>query len=137
MQIIGIDIGGTKCAISEADSSAVALSAARLPLRRDRYHKEAEIREVSRFPTSDVRPTLDRIFSEVEALVKAEAQKEESRSPVFGISCGGPLNAKRGVILSPPNLPGWDEIEIVAELTRRFGGEAFLMNDANACALAE
>lgn len=23
-----------------------------------------------------------------------------------GISCGGPLDSKNGVILSPPNLPG-------------------------------
>jgi len=137
MQIIGIDIGGTKCAISEADFSVFNTIRGRLPLRRDRYREEAELQEVARFPTRDVRTTLDRIFSEVEALVKAEAEKEEPRSPVFGISCGGPLDAKRGVILSPPNLPGWDEIEIVAELTRRFGGEAFLMNDANACALAE
>jgi glucokinase len=47
------------------------------------------------------------------------------------------LDSQRGVILSPPNLPGWDEVHITHELTGRFGGAAYLMNDANACALAE
>jgi glucokinase len=55
----------------------------------------------------------------------------------LGVSCGGPLDATQGLILSPPNLPGWDRIAICAELTARFGCRAFLMNDANACALAE
>ena len=34
----------------------------------------------------------------------------------IGISCGGPLNSQRGVILGPPNLPGWDDVEIVKQI---------------------
>jgi glucokinase len=57
---------------------------------------------------------------------------------VFGVSCGGPLDPPAGVIRSPPNLPpSWHGVAITRRLTERFGGEAFLMNDANACALAE
>lgn len=111
MNLIGVDIGGTKCALSVPDGA-------------DR------VREVVRFPTNGVRSTLDQIFAEISRLAPGE-------EPVFGVSCGGPLDAKRGLILSPPNLPGWDRIAICDELTRRFGGRAFLMNDANACALAE
>ena len=55
----------------------------------------------------------------------------------IGISCGGPLNSKKGVILSPPNLPGWDNIEIVNIIKDRLDVPAKLQNDANACALAE
>jgi glucokinase len=59
-------------------------------------------------------------------------------NPIFGISCGGPLDAARGIILSPPNLqPSWHGVEIARIITQRFGGRAMLMNDANACALAE
>ena len=110
MNLIGGDIGGTKCALSVPDGP-------------DR------VREVVRFATTDVRGTLDRIYAEIARL--------SPRDPVFGVSCGGPLDSTRGLILSPPNLPGWDRIPITAELTQRFGGRAFLMNDANACALAE
>lgn len=111
MNLIGVDIGGTKCALSVPDGA-------------DR------VREVVRFPTTGVRATLDRIFAEIKKLAPGP-------DPVFGVSCGGPLAAKHGLILSPPNLPGWDRIAICDEIKQRFGGRAFLMNDANACALAE
>mgnify|MGYP002514991657 CR=1 FL=1 len=77
---------------------------------------------------SDALETLENIIKGVEALMPAAA---------IGISCGGPLNEKTGVILSPPNLPGWDEVKIVEYLKDRFGGKVALQNDANACALAE
>lgn len=86
--------------------------------------------ETARFATGGPQETLARFGAEIERLPSAGER-------VFGVSCGGPLDAVRGVILSPPNLPGWDGIAICDELTARFGGRAFLMNDANACALAE
>ncbi|MEY4940124.1 MAG: hypothetical protein RIQ93_1859 [Verrucomicrobiota bacterium] len=111
MNIIGVDIGGTKCAIS-------------VPRAGD------DVEEVARFSTTSAPETLARIFAEI-------ARLAPGHEPVFGVSCGGPLDGRQGLILSPPNLPGWDRIPICAELTRRFGGRAHLMNDANACALAE
>lgn len=111
MNIIGVDIGGTKCALS-------------VPTGADR------VREVVRFATTDVHGTRERLWAEIARLAPPP-------DTVFGVSCGGPLDARRGLVLSPPNLPGWDRIPICDELTGRFGGRAFLMNDANACALAE
>lgn len=111
MQIIGLDIGGTKCAVSRLTSTG-----------------DAE--ELSRFPTLDCRATLERFKEELEELRPAP-------NTVYGISCGGPLDPRTGMILSPPNLPGWDLIPICDYITRNFGGRAVLMNDANACALAE
>lgn len=111
MTIIGVDIGGTKCALSVPESAD-------------------KVREVARFNTTDVNSTLDRIYAEIRKLGPGS-------DVVFGVSCGGPLDTKKGLILSPPNLPGWDRIAICEELVKRFGGRAFLMNDANACALAE
>lgn len=110
MQIIGIDIGGTKCAVSV--------------LRNGR------VEEVDRFPTQDYPATLARFRKSVEGL-------KPGADVVFGISCGGPLDASGGVILCPPNLPGWVDISICRAFTEVFGGRAFLMNDANAAALAE
>ncbi|MBP5638794.1 MAG: ROK family protein [Victivallales bacterium] len=111
MNIIGIDIGGTKCSVVKATLDGRPL-------------------EQRRFQTTSVCETLERIYSAV-------AELEPGESPVFGIACGGPLDASRGIVMSPPNLPDWDNIPIVAELTSRFGGKGYLMNDANACALAE
>jgi len=55
----------------------------------------------------------------------------------LGISCGGPLDARRGIVQSPPNLPGWDEIPATEIAAGDTGIPAKLENDANACALAE
>lgn len=54
-----------------------------------------------------------------------------------GISCGGPLDSKTGVILSPPNLLSWDNVPIVRMVESRLGIKTFLKNDADVCALAE
>lgn len=110
MQIIGIDIGGTKCAVSVLRGGKVV--------------------EIDRFPTQDHAATFARFQKTVEGL-------KPGPDVVFGISCGGPLDAARGVILNPPNLPGWVDIAICHAFTGIFGGRAFLMNDANASALAE
>lgn len=106
---IGIDIGGTKCAVVYADDNG-------------------NIVNKVKFPTLDCKSTLDRIFEEV-------AKMGECRA--IGISCGGPLDENTGVIMSPPNLPDWDNIPITDMLTERFGVPARICNDANACALAE
>jgi glucokinase len=55
----------------------------------------------------------------------------------IGISCGGPLDSSKGLIQSPPNLPGWDNIPITQLFESQFNVPVFLQNDANACALAE
>jgi glucokinase len=60
------------------------------------------------------------------------------RMPVAcGIACGGPLSSVDGMILSPPNLPGWDFVPIVKHVTEELKLAARLENDANAGALAE
>ncbi len=106
----GLDIGGTKCALVSGNMRGEVLFR----------------REVA---------TAGRTWRALIEDLLREPPKE--RPLAVGVSCGGPLDARRGLILSPPNLPGWDRIAICDELTKRFGGRAFLMNDANACALAE
>jgi glucokinase len=54
-----------------------------------------------------------------------------------GISCGGPLDADAGVLVSPLHLPGWIDVPIVAMAEREFGLPAALDNDATLAALAE
>lgn len=55
----------------------------------------------------------------------------------IGISCGGPLDSKSGVILSPPNLIGWNDVHIKEYFEERLGIRTTLQNDADACAIAE
>ena len=110
MEYLGIDIGGTKCSVV-------------------RGNDQGEIVEKVTAPTSTVNETIQWIIS--------SAEKLKGKSVSAGISCGGPLNAELGIIQSPPNLPGWDNIEIVKTLEERLHIPAYLCNDANACAVAE
>jgi glucokinase len=55
----------------------------------------------------------------------------------IGISCGGPLDTQRGLLLSPPNLPGWEDVPIKKIFQNQFRIPIFVENDANAGALAE
>jgi glucokinase len=113
---IGIDIGGTKTAGSAGDSSA-------------------NIIEKKVFPTDrNLHIALENIFNVIETFI---GKFGKETIPAIGISCGGPLDSERGIILSPPNLPGWDEVPITKMLKEKFSLPAFIENDANACALAE
>ena len=64
---------------------------------------------------------------------------EISRSQIsaIGISCGGPLDTKTGIVYSPPNLPDWDAVPLKKILTTEFQVPTVIENDANASAYAE
>ncbi|WEK34238.1 MAG: ROK family protein [Candidatus Pseudobacter hemicellulosilyticus] len=119
---LGIDIGGTKCAlvIGKPDD-------------------EGMMQVLDKISTPTDKPVYEmitKLFSLAEQLLQQNnLDKKELQG--IGISCGGPLNSKRGRILSPPNLPGWDDIPIVDMAEHFFQQKVLLQNDANACAVAE
>ena len=81
---IGIDIGGTKCAVVKGDSVGGVV-------------------QKIKFETTDLNGTLKNIFDAV---------------------------AKRGIILSPPNLPWLNCVHICDILKSHFGIPTALQNDA-------
>ena len=118
--LLGIDIGGTKCAVIYGID----------------HDGQIEIADKVRFDTTDVDTTLSTILQELKGLC-AKHGLNASNTQGVGISCGGPLDSRRGVVTSPPNLPGWDNIPIVQLVQDACGIPAVLQNDANACAVAE
>ena len=119
-QLLGIDIGGTKCAVIFGLDTDGDIS----------------IADKVRFDTTDVQGTIGRIISELKGMC-ARHGLDASNTRGIGISCGGPLDSRKGIVMSPPNLPGWDNIPIVDMVREATGIPAVLQNDANACALAE
>ena len=116
MYYIGLDIGGTKCAASLGKIVGDKIEI----LARD---------EVKTLPSAE--ETLMGLLPFV------EEYKARSGATEAGISCGGPLDCKKGLILTPPNLPNWHGFPIVDFVQKKFGLKARLQNDANACAVAE
>ena len=117
MRVLGFDIGGTKSAVISADFCDGKINI----LRREQC------------PTDLTIPATEMIKKLI-----AAADKITDLSPEkIGISCGGPLDSELGVIMSPPNLPGWDKVEIVKQIKEHYGVPVKLQNDANAGAVAE
>lgn len=115
--IIGLDIGGTK--------TAVVLGTPR-----------GEIRWRVQFSTNPPRgfnATFDELTGTVEKAIKASPERVEAIS----VSIGGPLDVLKGIIKSPPNLPGWDAIPLKELLAKQFNLPVFIEHDGNAGALAE
>lgn len=115
---LGIDIGGTKCAVLAGTDSMKIL---------ERIQFDTETERGPEYAIEKIIQTSDRIINQFGA----------HQLIAVGISCGGPLDSKKGIINSPPNLPGWDNIHIVNKLQSKFKVPVYLQNDANACALAE
>jgi glucokinase len=119
---LGLDIGGTKCAVILAS-----------------LDHGIRILDKLRFPTEagkGFNHTYGLLCEGMEEIIR-RAGLSFGEIEAIGVSCGGPLDAKRGMVLSPPNLPGWENIPLTRMLTEKYGVPAFLQNDANACALVE
>ena len=129
--IAGVDIGGTKCAVCIASVSDLSPGAWQAPA----------ILGKERFPTPETPElAIESILAALEQLLRSLADPQTPGYPLLaavGVSCGGPLDSRNGLILSPPNLPGWDRVDVLTPIAERFGVPAGLQNDANACALAE
>jgi len=115
---LGIDIGGTKCTVITGT-------------------KNMEILEREQVETNHAQGPynlIDQLLNISDRLIQ---KTKKDKLQAIGISCGGPLDSKTGIIMSPPNLPGWDNIPITRIFMEKFDVQTFLQNDANACALAE
>ncbi|MCP4401106.1 MAG: ROK family protein [bacterium] len=126
MNIIGIDIGGTKCAVclgryEQGTPDEVVLA-----------DRQSFLTDIPKGPEY----IIGQIIGNINEVLCRNGIDTHDLSGI-GISCGGPLDADKGIILSPPNLYGWDNVPITRMLEQRFGVTAKIQNDANACALAE
>lgn len=120
--IIGLDIGGTKCAVLLA-----------------RYNCDIQIIDKIKFPTESNKGfeyTKNNLFNNIYKIIEKNNLTLKNICAI-GVSCGGPLDSRTGVVLCPPNLPGWVNIPFVKMLEEEFNIPAFILNDANACALVE
>ena len=117
MYILGFDIGGTKCAVITAEATDGNITI----LKKEKCATNLKISPEEM----------------IKKLIAIADELLERKPDAIGVSCGGPLDSNRGVIMGPPNLPGWDNVEIVRMLEEHFGVKAKLQNDANACAVAE
>ena len=113
---LGLDIGGTKLAVSAADETGRIV------------HKTAQPTDAKRGPEPILRDA-------VQMLRNAGA---DAKNAPIGVSFGGPYDIQTGRVGAVPNLPGWDGLQLQKRLENAFPNRTLAMdNDANASALAE
>jgi Transcriptional regulator/sugar kinase len=114
MTVIGVDIGGTKIACARVSAGLEILHSTVLPTRAPEG-----------FDTS-----FAQLIQAIDACLTPDVE-------AIGICAPGPLNPKTGVVLNPPNLPGWVNIPLAELVRNKYGLPCIVENDANAAGLAE
>ena len=117
---LGIDIGGSKIAYALAGADGRMIGRFRRPTQ----------------PSGSPETDLAGMLEDVRRLL-AESDLAATSLEAVGVSAPGPLDLVRGLVLHPPNLPGWQEVPLRDRLADALGCRVFLENDANAAALAE
>jgi len=93
----------------------------------------------------DLRPTyaaagqaavIDAMMESLQAAA-SDAKLELGRLCGVGVAAPGPVNAARGNLTNPPNLPGWGDVPLGTILSGRLSLPVVIENDANAAAMGE
>src|SRR5215213_7090584 len=114
--VAGVDLGGTKILtlIFDASNQVVA---------RDQR------------PTDDEDGGPEAVMQRMAASVKDAAQGRALSG--VGISAAGPVDLRRGVVTTPPNLKGWRDVPLQSRIGELLGLPCRLAHDADCGAVAE
>ena len=116
---IGVDLGGTNLRIAAVDEGG---------------------RMLEKLSTgTDLMGGRDVVIEEMTQAIRLLLEKFRGRGVSRGVGIGVPgiIDMDTGMLRESPNLPGWSEFPVHAEIERRLGIPVMLENDANAAALGE
>src|SRR6202167_5297125 len=117
--LIGVDVGGTKVAAGAVNSTGEITFQTRTPM-----------------VANDAAAGLAAVISAINS-VKNGISGAGGELAGIGICAPGPLDPRSGVVINPPNLPGWRNFPLAAEVVKIFNLPVKVDNDGNAAALAE
>jgi len=117
---IGVDLGGTKINTVLADQQGQVIA------RDYRETKAAEGPDA----------VIGRMIAAARQVMRTAAV-DTAQIQAIGVGAPGPLDALRGTIVAPPNLPGWRDVPLKQIIQQTLGITTCLENDANAAALGE
>jgi glucokinase len=116
---IGVDLGGTNLRIAAVNQQGDLMEKVTLGTR--------------------VALGKDHVIHEMCDAIRVLADKYGDASTLRGIGIGVPgiIDMKTGMLRESPNLPGWAETPVQAQIERLLGTRVILENDANVAALGE
>ena len=113
--LAGIDLGGTqvRVALARSDGQLLASFKTRTPLLG----------------------TPQRMVEWAATEIESHRRREKVTS--MTIAAPGPIDIKHGVLVNPPNLPGWRNVPLAQMLHRATGANVLVANDADMAGLGE
>jgi glucokinase len=117
---LGIDLGGTYIKSGVVDDAGRPFRSVSLPT------------EATRGPEAGIKTLAEAGRQAVEA-----SGLDWGKIAGVGLGSPGTMDIRAGMLLEPPNLPGWDNMPIRDLLAREVGKPTVLQNDANAAAYGE
>ncbi|OGC35189.1 transcriptional regulator, partial [candidate division WOR-1 bacterium RIFOXYB2_FULL_48_7] len=115
--VIGVDLGGTKIAAVIATQEGKIITDVNIPTEAQKGQKHV----------------IENIKKAIDTLIRGQRRKVSK----IGIGVPGPILYDQGIVIEPPNLPGWKKVNLKKILEKEFKVPVFLDNDANCAALAE
>ena len=112
--VIGVDLGGTQVRAARVAADGRVLAAERRPTDRD-GGPDAVIEQIRRMAVA----------------------LSDATTLAAGIGVPGTIDARTGLVLNIPALPGWRHIGLAARLREALGMPCYLENDAKAATLGE
>jgi glucokinase len=121
-RLVGVDVGGTKVAAGLVSAAGEITCQTRIPMA-----------------ANDAAAGLAAVIAAIDAVRAANDSQGELERPIsgIGICAPGPLDPRTGVVINPPNLPGWRNFPLAAEISKNYNLPVRVDNDGNAAALAE
>ncbi|MFA5339020.1 MAG: ROK family protein [Candidatus Omnitrophota bacterium] len=112
-----MDIGGTNIRFGIIDGRGKVIARYRMPTLKEQGKDEV----------------IRRLLDAAAGLIEKSGVKVKA----IGAGCPGPLDSKKGIILSPPNLPDWRRVPLKKIIERKFRLPVSVENDANCAGLGE
>ncbi|MEO0246396.1 MAG: ROK family protein [candidate division WOR-3 bacterium] len=94
--------------------------------------KDGTLKEVVTIPT-EAELGKDIVIKKIIDIIRAQPSEIKS----VGIAIAGLVEHSKGVVFSPPNLPGWTNVKLKEIIVQETRVNAYVLNDANAYALGE
>ena len=118
--VAGVDIGGTKILAGVANARGEMLSQDYRPTQ----------------PERGVEVGVGRIVAAIEGATQAAGLSLSQLSGV-GVAIAGLVDSGAGILITSPNMPGWQKVPLAALIGHSLGLDAYILNDASAAVLGE
>ncbi len=79
----------------------------------------------------------EKVIQQIKKGIDEVLNKNELRIHGIGIGSPGTVSTKKGTVEDPPNLPGWEKVNLGKIIQKEFKIDVKVENDANAAAIGE